>query len=279
MIQIRVQIVITLIAFLLPLSAYSETAVPGGIYLGQIPEGASQVSFQNKRVMRVANAALVGIPIHQATGPVVLNYRIGTKEFTHEFIVMEKAYTEQHITLTNKAMVNPPQHSLDRIREESKRQRALYNTFAESADLHAGFKMPLQGITTSLYGHRRFFNGEPRSPHSGLDIAADQGTLVHAAGNAVITLADNLYFNGNTLFLDHGQGLITMYCHLSEILVAVGERIIQNQEIGKVGATGRATGPHLHWSVSLNGNRVDPELFMQTLNAQTIGSAGNVGSE
>ena len=279
MTRVRLQITITLIAFLLPMSAYPEPAVPGGTYLWQLPEGASQVSFQNKRVMRVDNAALVGIPIGQATGLVALNYRIGTREFTHEFVIIEKAYTEQHITLTNKAMVNPPQHSLDRIREESARQRTLYNTFAEPADLGTGFAMPLQGITTSQYGHRRFFNGEPRSPHSGLDIAADQGTPVRAAGNAVITLADNLYFNGNTLFLDHGQGLITMYCHLSEILVSVGDSIVQGQEIGKVGATGRATGPHLHWSVSLNGNRVDPQLFMQTLNMQIAGPTGNLGSE
>jgi len=275
MMQTSIQAVSTLIALLLPLLAFSAPVVPGGVYLWPIPEGASQVSFQNKPVMRVADAALIGIPISQATGAAALNYRLGSQQLSHEFIVMDKAYTEQHITLTNKAMVNPPPASLDRIREESVRQRALYNTFADPVDLGAGFKMPLHGITTSLYGHRRFFNGEPRSPHSGLDIAADPGTIVRAAGNATITLADNLYFNGNTLFLDHGQGLITMYCHLSELLVDVGDSIIQGQEIGKVGATGRATGPHLHWSVSLNGNRVDPELFMQALNAQTVDTAAD----
>jgi murein DD-endopeptidase MepM/ murein hydrolase activator NlpD len=91
---------------------------------------------------------------------------------------------------------------------------------------------------------------------------------VLAAGNAVVTLADELYFNGNTLFLDHGQGLITMYCHLSELLVQPGDSVEQGDTIGLVGATGRVTGPHLHWSVSLNGNRIDPESFMQALNTQ-----------
>ena len=166
-------------------------------------------------------------------------------------------------------MVDPPQDTLKRIREESARQGKLYRAYAPQQRVSEGFMQPLEGIVTSLFGHRRFFNGKPRRPHSGLDIAADEGTPIYAAGDAEVTLADELYFNGKTVFLDHGQGLITMYCHLSEYLVEEGDNVAKGQSIGLVGATGRATGPHLHWTVSLNGTRVDPQIFMSALNAIT----------
>ena len=129
--------------------------------------------------------------------------------------------------------------------------------------------MPLEGITTSLYGHRRFFNDQPRSPHSGLDIAAPTGTPIVAPAPARVALVDDLYYNGKSVFLDHGQGLITMYCHLSEQTVSTGELVQQDQVIGFVGATGRVTGPHLHWSVSLNGYRIDPLAFREALAVAT----------
>jgi murein DD-endopeptidase MepM/ murein hydrolase activator NlpD len=206
------------------------------------------------------------LPISAKPGPATLRYLVDGQPQRHSFTVEDKTYTEQRLTIENKAMVTPPPETLARIRAESVRQKALYNTFAQSADLSDGFKLPLQGITTSLFGHRRFFNDQPRSPHSGLDIAADTGTPVSAAASATVTLADELYFNGNTLFLDHGQGLITMYCHLSELLVEEGDQVTQGDVIGLVGATGRVTGPHLHWSVSLNGYRIDPETFLATIN-------------
>ena len=134
--------------------------------------------------------------------------------------------------------------------------------------------MPLEGTITSLFGHRRYFNGQPRSPHSGLDIAAKEGTPILAPASGEIVLADELYFNGKTVFIDHGQGLVTMYCHMSQILVANGKTVQQGHQIGLVGSTGRATGPHLHWSVSLNGFRVDPYILIENLN--TIVGAGDV---
>ena len=162
-------------------------------------------------------------------------------------------------------MVNPKPKQLERIRRESKVQKALYQQISPAQDLRQGFGLPLQGITTSLFGHRRFFNGEPRNPHSGLDIAADTGTPIIAPADAKVVLVDDLYFNGKTVFLDHGQGLITMYCHMSEHKVEMMDAVKQGDTIGLVGATGRVTGPHLHWSVSLNGVRVDPLEFQQAL--------------
>ena len=247
-------------------------AVPGGIYSWSLPAGASNVRFLDKPVMVVNGTALVGVGLSQALGEATLTYALDGAERTHTFTVKDKAYTEQHLEIANQAMVDPPPETLARIREEGARQRRLYGSFADTPSAlvsgpGAGFKRPLEGIVTSLFGHRRFFNGQPRSPHSGLDIAGTTGTPVAAAGAGVVTLADDLYFNGKTLFLDHGQGLITMYCHLSELKVAKGATVQQGDIIGLVGATGRVTGAHLHWSVSLNGNRVDPPTFVNALNA------------
>ena len=244
----------------------ATTSVPGGVYVWTPPANATDITFQGSTVMRYGQQVLVGLPVSAKPGPATLRYVVDGQPQRHSFIVEDKTYTEQRLTIENKAMVTPPPETLSRIRAESARQKALYNTFAQSADLSDGFKLPLEGITTSLFGHRRYFNDQPRSPHSGLDIAADTGTPVSAAASATVTLADDLYFNGNTLFLDHGQGLITMYCHLSELLVEEGDQVTQGEVIGLVGATGRVTGPHLHWSVSLNGYRVDPETFLATIN-------------
>jgi len=268
-----------LVVALVLLSAHARAeSVPGGVYVWPIPSGATAVRFENKPVFQIGNVAIIGIPISTPPGQKTLQYQRKDQPLTHDFKVTDKQYTEQHITLENQNMVDPPAATLARIREESARQRALYNSHQPATDLSAGFVLPLEGITTSLYGHRRFFNGQPRSPHSGLDIAAPEGTPIAAAASGVVTLADNLYFNGNTLFVDHGQGLITMYCHMSEILVNNGAEVKQGETIGLVGSTGRATGPHLHWSVSLNGSRVDPEMLMQAVNT-TVGVATSYDAE
>lgn len=243
----------------------NATSVPGGVYAWSVPAGASDIRFQNNPVFVVGQTALVGIPIRQALGPAQITFVYDGKDQTHTFEIVDKRYTEQRITLQNKEMVSPNPKQLERIRAESKRQRAIYATVSAPMDLSTGFSMPLEGITTSLYGHRRFFNDQPRSPHSGLDIAAPTGTPIVAPAQARVALVDDLYYNGKSVFLDHGQGLITMYCHLSEQTVSTGELVQQDQVIGLVGATGRVTGPHLHWSVSLNGYRIDPLAFREAL--------------
>ena len=243
----------------------NATSVPGGVYAWSVPAGASDIRFQNNPVFVVGQTALVGIPIRHALGRAQITFVYEGQDQTHTFEIVDKRYTEQRITLQNKEMVSPNPKQLERIRAESKRQRAIYATVSAPMDLSTGFSMPLEGITTSLYGHRRFFNDQPRSPHSGLDIAAPTGTPIVAPAQARVALVDDLYYNGKSVFLDHGQGLITMYCHLSEQTVSTGELVQQDQVIGLVGATGRVTGPHLHWSVSLNGYRIDPLAFREAL--------------
>jgi murein DD-endopeptidase MepM/ murein hydrolase activator NlpD len=242
-----------------------NTVVPGGIYRWTPPAGATDIRFNNRPVMRLRDQILVGIPLNHPLGAANLAYVLSGEDASHSFSVVDKAYTEQHITLQNREMVNPNPEQLARIRGESRRQRALYLQHSDAPPPTAGFIQPLQGRISSLFGHRRFFNGQARNPHSGLDIAAPTGSEIRAPAAAEVTLVDDLYYNGKTIFLDHGQGLITMYCHLSESLVTEGERVEQGEVIGLVGATGRVTGPHLHWSVSLNGYRVDPQSMMAEL--------------
>ena len=242
-----------------------NTVVPGGIYRWTPPAGATDIRFNNRPVMRLRDQILVGIPLNHPLGAANLAYVLSGENASHSFSVVDKAYTEQHITLQNREMVNPNPEQLARIRGESRRQRALYLQHSDAPPPTAGFIQPLQGRISSLFGHRRFFNGQARNPHSGLDIAAPTGSEIRAPAAAEVTLVDDLYYNGKTIFLDHGQGLITMYCHLSESLVTEGERVEQGEVIGLVGATGRVTGPHLHWSVSLNGYRVDPQSMMAEL--------------
>ena len=121
---------------------------------------------------------------------------------------------------------------------------------------------PVNGIYTSPFGLKRFFNGQPRKPHSGIDIAAAEGTAIKAPASGVIALTGDFFFNGQRVFIDNGQGLVSMMCHMSRIDVQEGQEIKQGEIIGAVGKTGRATGPHVHWTVSLNNARVNPFLFM-----------------
>lgn len=249
-------------------------AVPGGVAIVPLPAAVTQpvVHYDNKRVMIVRNGservAVVGIPLsakigrHQLT---VTDAKRHTQVLT--FMVADKQYTTQHIKIDNQRMVTPTAEDLVRIKHEQAIAERAFNTWTDNPDINVRFIVPVEGRLSSPFGLRRFFNGEAKRPHSGLDIAAPEGTHVHSpAAGTVVTVGDHFY-NGNTVFVDHGQGLITMYCHMSRIDVKKGQQLSTGQVIGAVGKTGRATGPHLHFTVSLNDARVEPVLFLPELNA------------
>lgn len=245
----------------------ANTAHPGGIYSVPISGNIKSAHYQGNQVLIVNGMALVGLALSTSPGPHELKFVDSNGNLsTHFFVVRSKKYSEQHITFKTKSLVNPAKSSLERIKIETEKMKKGYLTFTPSDTQNlAPFNQPVEGKISSLFGHRRILNGQPRSPHSGLDIAAPIGTKIASPAPATVILTGNFYFNGKTVFLDHGQGLITMYCHLDQIKVEVGEKIKRNQIIGLVGETGRATGPHLHWSVSLNGNRVDPLKIIEIL--------------
>ena len=250
-----------LMTLLATLPAAHASPVPGGVYTVPAPEGATSATYDGRPVLMSDGIAYVGIGIKTTPGTKTVTFDNGE---TRSFEVETKAYPEQHLTIQNRKMVNPDPESLARIRAESQRMRSEYLRFTADRTPSSIMK-PVEGITSSLFGFRRVLNGQPRNPHSGLDIAAPTGTPIASAADGVVTITGDFYFNGKTVFVDHGQGLITMYCHLSEISVQEGDELTQGDILGLVGATGRVTGPHLHWSVSMNGYRVDPELVMALL--------------
>lgn len=177
--------------------------------------------------------------------------------------VSDRAYAEQHLTLTQTQYVNPDPAQLERFEREAAEQKAAYRVYT-TADTASWprFQWPLQGRVSSLFGLRRFFNGEPRAPHLGVDIAGKAGTPVHAPANGRVALVGDYFFNGRTVIIDHGQGLFSMLCHFSDIRVKAGDPVTPDSVVGLVGATGRATAPHLHWTVSLNDARIDPRRLL-----------------
>ena len=188
-------------------------------------------------------------------------------DYELEFTVVSKQYPEQHLTIKDDRKVNPYAEDMERIGREAKAQRAQYALRTEPLGPLRPFIQPTQGIVSSPFGRRRVLNGKPRNPHSGLDIAAPTGTPIVAPAPGTVTMTGDLFFNGNTVFVDHGNGLISMMCHMSKIEVTEGAEVARGELLGLVGATGRVTGPHLHWNVSLNGARVDPVQAMAALAA------------
>jgi murein DD-endopeptidase MepM/ murein hydrolase activator NlpD len=254
-----------------------QALVPGGIALLHLPNYTqdSKVYFNNQRIAvfpyKNSWAAMAGIGLSTRPG----DYEFSVKhadglKVNTKVTIKYKKYDEQHLTIKNKRKVNPNKEDSKRITAESKRKKNAKKQYSEIIP-DVDFIWPVTGRISSIFGLRRYFNEQERSPHSGLDIAAIEGTPIKAVANGTVIDSGNFFFSGNMIYLDHGQGIISLYAHMSEIAVRPGDTVKQGDIIGKVGQTGRVTGPHLHFAVLANQTLIDP-VFM-------LPADGNLNSE
>lgn len=269
----RLDAVWLLLATLWPAAAMATLPVadpvPGGIAVVPVP-GATrpQVYLGDERVLVTGRPgrwhAVVGIGLDAQPGPGVLHVRdagTGSGQM-RSFRILPKEYALQHVTIQDQSKVDPLPADLLRIENETALMNGARARWVDLDSPALTMILPVRGRISGTFGLRRVFNGAPRQPHGGMDIVAPRGTPVTAPAPGSVTLVGDYFFNGNTVFIDHGQRLVTMYCHLDQVRVAAGQEVAAGEVIGNVGQTGRASGPHLHWSVYLNGVAVDPVLLL-----------------
>ncbi len=263
----RALVALTLLACTVATAAApAHSPWPGGIAildLGTSDQPQPVATYDGSRVLVYKNGerwqAVVGLPLDTEAGNVSVNLDDGRRIV---FEVQAHAYREQRLTVSNQSYVTPDQAQLERIGRERKIIDAALTNFRDKDLDEVSLAAPVDGPRSSSFGLRRFFNDQPRSPHKGMDIAANKGVAINAPRDGIVAATGNYFFNGNTIIVDHGQGLVTMYCHLSEIQVEEGDTIGSGEKLGEVGATGRVTGPHLHFGIYLNATAVDPAILL-----------------
>jgi murein DD-endopeptidase MepM/ murein hydrolase activator NlpD len=244
-----------------------HAAVPGGVavidlgHAAQAPE--ARWGEQPLAVLRDNGRwfALLGIPLDTLPGELEISITSGASSSRRSIAIGLKNYPEQRLTIKDKRKVEPAAEDVIRIEREKKISEEVKRHFSHETP-QTDFTLPASGPLSSRFGLRRFFNGLPRNPHAGLDVAVGTGAPIKAPADGTVANTGDYFFNGNTVFLDHGQGLISAYMHLSRLDVRPGQRVKKGEILGAAGATGRVTGPHLHWAVILNNTPVDPELFL-----------------
>lgn len=246
-----------------------ESAVPGGVKIIRLDDTSASipyVSTDGHRAMVIKDGtswvAVIGIPLAAGLG----EHRVIVSDSSvrHElrFEVGGKRYASQSLKVSPR-QVNLSKADLTRVAAERVRIDHALDLYSEPPPATLHFKQPVPGPRSSSFGMKRIFNGEARNPHSGMDIAAATGTAVISPLGGTVVDIGNYFFNGNTVFVDHGRGLVSMICHLSAVDVETGQHVAAGTRLGAVGMTGRVTGPHLHWGLALNHAWVDPELFVR----------------
>ncbi|WP_460551844.1 peptidoglycan DD-metalloendopeptidase family protein [Comamonas piscis] len=245
----------------------ADSRVPGGVArLSLGPAAERPQAFAGDIPLLVLGdaiewTALVGIPLSAATGAAAIKLQTPSGTRSIPYTVGDKKYSEQRLKVAPKTV---DLSAADNARYERERvhQQQVMATFSTPLPANMQLPVPVPGRRSSSFGLRRVFNGQSRNPHSGMDIAAGTGTPIKAPLDGKIIDVGDYFFNGHTIWMDHGGGFLTMYCHLSATQVREGQSVRAGEVIGKVGATGRVTGPHLHWGVMLNRSMVDPALFL-----------------
>ena len=236
--------------------------VQGGLLRGRVAPG-SRVTFQGHPV-RVSKNGWFLVGFGRDAGPKAELSVVSPdgRRQRYGLAVKPRKYRIQRIDGLPPGKVTPSKEDLKRIRREVALVKRARKIDDPRTDFLGGFRWPVKGIISGVYGSQRILNGEPRQPHYGIDIAAPKGTRVVAPAAGVVTLVHpDMYFSGGTMMVDHGHGLQSAFLHLSRILVRKGQRVKQGQPIAEVGSTGRSTGPHLDWRVNLFGRRLDAALL------------------
>jgi murein DD-endopeptidase MepM/ murein hydrolase activator NlpD len=245
-----------------------ESAVPGGVKILKLDVHGNSMPYvdvEGHRAMVVQEGsgwiAIIGIPLSASLAPRQVIVRSGDARQEVQFRIGDKQYASQSLKVAP-GQVNLSKADLERVNREKEIIEHAMSRWTDEQPETLRMPQPIPGVRSSSFGMRRIFNGESRNPHSGMDIAAPVGTPVRAPLAGTVIDTGDYFFNGNTVFVDHGRGMISMYCHLSAIDVKPGQHVSAGTTLGKVGMTGRVTGPHLHWALSLNRAWVDPELFV-----------------
>ena len=235
----------------------------GGLVIGKVTPGI-KVIYKDKSI-RVSEQGHFLLGFGRDEPPAVsytLEFPDGTKE-NKTIAIKQRKYIEESITGLASNKVEPSQAEIDRITREQKYFDNARVIDDSREDFLQKFIWPMKGRISGVYGSRRILNGKPKRPHYGLDIAAPEGTPIKAPADGVVSInQQDLFYTGVTVMLDHGHGLSTLYIHMSKSEVELGQKVKQGDVIGTVGKTGRATGPHLHWGMSLFGTRLDPRLML-----------------
>ncbi|MCM2324277.1 MAG: M23 family metallopeptidase [Oligoflexia bacterium] len=208
--------------------------------------------------------AVLGIPPGHATGVAQVIVRHGGAELTAPLLIKDAQYPAENLKVDPRK-VNPRKKDMIRIVREQKIVREVYEAVLAEKLWDGPFDYPVKSAITSIYGTRRLFNGEPRSFHAGLDLRAMVGTPVYAPAGGVVAFVGDLFFTGRTIIMDHGYGVKTVYAHMDKIAVKKGQRLARGHAIGLSGATGRVSGPHLHWMAIVHKTKVNPMDFIKVL--------------
>lgn len=261
-----------------------QARVPGGLAivpLAKSDRAMPQARFRDQPVLVVAHdgrwQAIVGLPLDLEPGPQSLLVNDGANERRIDIAVGRKHYPEQRLTVKDQGQVDLTPENEARVAGEHAEIQRLKNSWHPTAAVDLDFRLPASGPLSGRFGARRVFNGQSRAPHVGLDIAVPRGRDVRAVAAGTVLAVGDYFFNGKTVFVDHGGGLITMLGHLDRVDVQAGESVRGGQRIGLSGASGRATGPHVHWSVMVNGAMVDPELFLPTPRGRSVAGRNQAG--
>ena len=235
----------------------------GGLLIGLAPEGARVALDGTPQPVAADGAFLIGLG-RDAPARILLEVRLGGKIiFKRALQIGGRVYDVQRIDGLPRRKVTPSAEDLLRIKKESTALAAARSLLSDDSSFRSGFAWPALGRISGVYGSRRILNGKPRRPHFGVDVAAPEGTPVHAAAAGRVAFAHpGMFFNGKTVIIDHGLGLTSAYLHMSAIPVKSGARVKKGEMIGRIGTTGRVTGAHLHWGMRHGATPVDPQLLV-----------------